>query len=172
MDRDMGFKKTSSIIAISFEVDESAANTFTQRQINLQLNPLDNEVFVVLGVDLDPTAPDGLAATNTSTLAGLTKTTQTAALVLSSNDCIAIANRNVRAAGFADGGVPFTHTSLDTPIAQLEYIDILATNDFFIYVVGAGNAVAKSMSGRMWGYRAKADASTYAALVQSEVLSA
>jgi len=37
---------------------------------------------------------------------------------------------------------------------------------------GLANVAAKSASGRLWGYRAKADASTYAALVQSEVLSA
>lgn len=167
-----GLKSTSGIIGISFGLTESAANTYTQEQINLQLNPLDNEVFVVLGVDLDPSAPEAIAATNTTSQAGVTKTTQTAAVNLSSNDCIAIATRQIRAAGFADGGVPFTHTSIDTPNAILEYVDILATNDFFVYIVGAGNAGAMSLSGRMWGYRARADAATYAALVQSEVLSA
>tara|TARA_Y100001963_G_scaffold139183_1_gene204758 strand:+ start:122 stop:634 length:513 start_codon:yes stop_codon:yes gene_type:complete len=167
-----GLKSTSGIIGISFGVAESAANTYTQEQINLQLNPLDNEVFVVLGVDLDPSAPNAIAATDTTSQAGLTKTTQTAALNLSSNDCISIATRQIRGAGFADGGVGFTHTSIDTPNAVLDYIDILATNDFFVYIVGVNNGVAMSVSGRMWGYRAKADAATYAALVQSEVLSA
>jgi hypothetical protein len=166
-----GLKETSGIISISFGLDESAANTYTQEQINLQLNPLDNEVFVVLGVDLDPEAPEAIAATNTTSQAGVTKTTQTAPLNISSNDCIAVATRQIRAAGYVDGGVPFTHTSLDTPNALLEYVDILATNDFFVYIVGVGNSGAKAVSGRMWGYRAKADAATYAALVQSEVLS-
>jgi len=165
-------KSTSGIIGISFGVSESAANTYTQEQINLQLNPLDNEVFVVLGVDLDPSAPDAIATTDTTSQAGLTKTTQTAALNLSSNDCISVATRQIRAGGFADGGVPFTHTAIDTPNSVLEYIDILATNDFFVYIVGVNNGSAKSVSGRMWGYRAKADSATYAALVQSEVLSA
>lgn len=166
-----GLKDTSGIISISFGLNESAANTYTQEQINLQLNPLDNEVFVVLGVDLDPFAPDAIAGTDTTTIAGVTKTTQTAALNLSSNDCIAVATRQIRAAGFADGGVAFTHTSIDTPNAILEYVDILATNDFFVYVLGVANGNAKGVTGRMWGYRAKADAATYAALVQSEVLS-
>jgi len=39
-------------------------------------------------------------------------------------------------------------------------------------LLGTNNLAAKDVSGRVWGYRARADASTYAALVQSEVLSA
>jgi len=46
----MGFKKTSDLIAISFGVTESAANTFTQDEIALQLDVLNNEIFVVLAV--------------------------------------------------------------------------------------------------------------------------
>ena len=60
----------------------------------------------------------------------------------------------------------------ETPPATLEYIGIIATNDFFIQVAGAGNAAAKGMDGKLYGYRAVADADIYAALVQSEVLSA
>ena len=45
----MALKKTSEIVSISFSLNESAANTFTQEQIDLQLSPLDQEVFVVVG---------------------------------------------------------------------------------------------------------------------------
>ena len=54
---------------------------------------------------------------------------------------------------------------------DVDYIALIATNNFFVQVEGSNNAVAKTLSGRVWGYRARADASTYAALVQSEVLS-
>ena len=50
----MGFKKTSETIAISFGVSEPAPNTFTQEEIALQLDVLNNEIFVVLAVDLNP----------------------------------------------------------------------------------------------------------------------
>ena len=50
-------------------------------------------------------------------------------------------------------------------------IGIIATNDFFIQVEGTANGVAKGVTGKLYGYRAKAGAATYAALVQSEVLS-
>ena len=55
---------------------------------------------------------------------------------------------------------------------MVDYIGLIATNNFFVSVQGANNIAAKGVNGRLWGYRAKADATTYAALVQSEVLSA
>ena len=48
----MALKQTSEIIAIGFSIDETAANTFTQVRVDLQLNPLDNEVFVVSAFDV------------------------------------------------------------------------------------------------------------------------
>ena len=66
----------------------------------------------------------------------------------------------------------FTSQALETPPATLEYIGIIATNDFFIQMQGTGNLASKGLAGRMYGYRARADASIYSALVQSEVLSA
>jgi ABC-type uncharacterized transport system permease subunit len=60
---------------------------------------------------------------------------------------------------------------METPPAALDYVGIIATNDFFLQVVGVNNAAAKSMGVKVYGYRARAEASTYAALVQSEVLS-
>jgi hypothetical protein len=38
-------------------------------------------------------------------------------------------------------------------------------------LIGENNVNPKSVSGRVWLQRAKADSTTYAALVQSEVLS-
>ena len=53
-----GLKETSSIITIGASVIESAANTFTTARVDLQLNPLDNEVFIVYGIDLDMVDPN------------------------------------------------------------------------------------------------------------------
>ena len=52
-----GLKQTSSTVAIGFSAIESAANTFTQTTVDLNLDPLNNEVFVVLAIDLNPTSP-------------------------------------------------------------------------------------------------------------------
>lgn len=166
-----GLKETSSVIVIGAALNESAANTFTQGSVDLQLNPLDNEVFVVTAIDLDIGTPDAIAATNTKTTAALTTTSQAAMPGLDSSNVLARKSLQIRAAGFVDGGVGFSQTAGETPPTTLDYIGIIATNDFFLQVEGANNATARSVSCKVYGYRARADSSVYAALVQSEVLS-
>lgn len=168
----MGFKKTSDMIAISFGVDETAANTFVQEEIALQLDVLNNEIFVVLGIDLDVANPDAIAATDTATSASVSTTSQTSLTGISNPNCLASSREAIRAAGFADGGVSFTRAAESSYLGSVDYIGLIATNNFFVQCIGTNNGTAKDVRGRVWGYRAKADASTYAALVQSEVLSA
>jgi|TARA_B110000285_G_C15098778_1_gene603689 hypothetical protein len=168
----MGFKKTSDTIAISFRVDELAPNTFIQDEISLQLDVLNNEIFVVLGVDLDVANPDALAGTDTATQASVTSTSQTAVKNIGVTNTIATAREAIRAAGFVDGGVSFERSAQSTIPAMVDYISLISTNNFFVQLLGSGNLSTKDVSGRVWGYRARADAATYAALVQSEVLSA
>ena len=167
-----GLKQTSSTVAIGFEVLESAANTYTQGTIDLNLSPLDREVMVVLAVNLDPFAPDAIGGTDTKVETSLTTTSQTAVSNLSDSNCIASGSNFIQAAGFADGGVAFQKLGIETPPATLEYVGIIATNDFFVQVKGTDNSSAKGVTGKLYGYRARADADIYAALVQSEVLSA
>lgn len=166
----MGIKKTSGMIAISFGVDESAANTFTEEEIALQLDILNNEVFVVLGVDLNPSAPEMITATNTETQSVMTATSQVALQNLSNSNCIAVASLGIQTD--AVNAVGFTRAAEESYVGNLDYLAIIATNNFFVAVKGTGNNAARNVTGRVWGYRAVADASTYAALVQSEVLSA
>ena len=165
-----GLKQTSSVVSIGFGVDESAANTFTQGQVDLNLSPLDREVFVVLAVNLDPFTPEAIAGTDTKVESSLTTTSQTAVANLSNSNCLAASGNFIKAD--ATLAVAFQSLGAETPPATLEYIGIIATNDFFIQVKGTGNAAAKGMDGKLYGYRAVADADIYAALVQSEVLSA
>ena len=167
-----GLKDTSSVVAISAGLAELAANTFTQGSVDLNLDPLNNEVFVVLAIDINPSAPDAVAATNTSTKCSISTTSRSALGTISQSNVLAESSLEIQAAGFVDGGVSFTRLSGETPTAMLDYIGIIATNDFFIQVEGAGNTKAKGANVRVWGYRARADATVYAALVQSEVLSA
>lgn len=164
-----GLSQTSSLITIGFSVTESAANTFTQGRVDLQLNPLDNEVFVVQAVNLDPSTPSAIAGTNTTVDAALTTTSRAAMPNLSDSAALAIsANAIVSDPLF---GVGFSKSSMEVPPTALEYIGIISTNDFFVQVLGTNNAAAKKVTGKMYGYRAKASDSVYAALVQSEVLS-
>jgi hypothetical protein len=168
----MALKSTSSTIAIGFSLTESGANTFTQSRVDLQLNPLDQEVFVVLAIDLDPAAPFNIAGTNTSTEMSVSTTSLTAMGNINQSQVLANTKLDIRQDPGSITGVPFTRASGDEPSASmLDYIGIIATNDFFVQIEGAGNTGPRAGFGRMWGYRAKLDAAGYAALVQSEVLS-
>jgi len=169
-----GLKASSSVVPIGFQVVESAANTFTQGTTDLNLDPLNREVFVVLSINLDPTAPDAVVGINTATRASLTTTSQTAVQNLSTANCLANARLDIRsnAAFVAAPGAAFSRMSTEAPSTQLDYIGIIATNDFFVQIQGTNNNSAATVNGKLYGYRATASADIFAALVSSEVLSA
>lgn len=167
-----GLKATSSPITVSFDVTESAANTFTQQDIDLALNVLDREVFVVTGINLDTSEPDAIAGTDTKVRGSISTTSRTAVGSLANNNVMAISRKAIQAAGFVDGGVAFTDSFGESPAVGMEYLAIIATNDFYVQILGVNNTAASSLVGKLYGYRAVADADTFAALTQSELLSA
>ena len=165
-----GLKQTSSVVSIGFGVDETVPGTFAEAQIDLNMSPLDREVFVVLAVNLDPFTPECITGVDTSVSSSLTTTSQTAVANLSNSNCLAASANFIKSDAIA--AVGFQTLGSETPPANLEYIGIIATNDFFVQVKGIGNLGVKGMDGKLYGYRARATADIYAALVQSEVLSA
>ena len=92
-----GLKQSSSVVSIGFAVTETAPNTFTQGSVDLNLSPLDREVFVVLAVNLDTSRPDAIAGTNTEVRAGLTTTSQTQMPGLEDANCLARISTSIRA---------------------------------------------------------------------------
>ena len=166
-----GLKASSSVVSIGFQAIEPGANTFVETQVDLNLSPLDREVFVVLAIDLDCFAPNTVAG-NSAVSASLTSTRQTDVVNLSNSNCLANQVLETRVDVATGIGVSFTRSSGESPSSLLEYIGIIATNDFFVQCRGDGNTGAKSVSGKLYGYRAQASADIFAALVQSEVLSA
>jgi hypothetical protein len=164
-----GLKETSSLITISASVAESAANTFTDAKVDLQLNPLDNEVFIVYAIDLDAQEPDSVDAVNTSLRCSMSTTQRTSPGGLADSNVLAASRQVIQ--NQTTNAVYTEFKSDSTPTGMLEYIGIIATNDFFLNIAGSNNANAKSLQARVYGVRARADASVYAALVQSEVLS-
>jgi len=165
-----GLKQSSSVVPIGFSVTESAANTFTQAQVDLNLSPLDREVFVVLAVNLDSGVPETITGTNTAVRMRLTTTSQTGIVGLDNANCMAALSHFTESD--AVNAVAYSSQALETPPSTLEYIGIIATNDFFVSIQGINNANPVGGSGKLYGYRAIASADIYAALVQSEVLSA
>ena len=168
-----GLKANSSMITVSFGVTESAPNTFTQDEVDLQLNVLDREVFVVTAIDLDPLPPDADFGASTRVNSSLSSTSRASVGTLSSTNVLAVKNLYIRtAAGGTSAGAPFQTGSMESPPTNMDYVGIIATNNFFVQVEGDGNGNSKSVSGKLYGYRAIADGDTFAALTQSELLSA
>ena len=168
----MSFKKTSDTIQVGFRVEETAPNTFTQAEVQLNLDPLNNEVFVVTAIDLSPSPPDFIPSNITNaTLSQVSSTSQTMITGLETATVIVRNESLIRSDSTGQISVgPFEHMQGEAPQAVLDYIHIIATPNFYVQVEGIGNAGVKAVAGRVWGYRAKADSGTYAALVQSEVL--
>ena len=165
-----GLKETSSLIQISTAFSESGVNTFTQSQVDLQLNPLDNEVFIVYAIDINASSPDLNANLASSVQASVSTVSRTTVGSIGSSNVLGIAQHNIRNDGVS--AVGFTQYAPETPTGMgLDYVGIIATNDFFVQLLGFNNLIAKDCQVRLYGVRARADASIYAALVQSEVLS-
>ena len=163
----------SGMLVIGAQVQESAVNTLTTEQISLQLNALDNEVFVVTAVDIDNQIPDPVAARLTATNAFVTKQDPNGVRPRFADSNV-IATKVTAQDDRLGGGnpTPFETGSIESPSTDMDYLNIIATPDFFLTVIGDNTTLTVGAAIKLYGYRAKADAATYAALVQSEVLSA
>lgn len=147
------------------------AGTPVFEEIQLQLNALDNEVFVVTMVQLDPDAPDLVVATSTSVDASLSTTLRTGVGTIANSNVLATSQKQLIMNAASVDGAAFQR---EDPIYTDPYagnIGIIATSNAFLNVVGTNNGNVKACQCRIYGYRAKASSSVYAALVQSELLS-
>jgi hypothetical protein len=167
----MALKKTSETLIIGATATETGANTFTQQAVNLPLDPLNNEVLLIYAINLDPQEPENIAATTTRVGMSVSTTSRTSLGSLGDNNVLAVArNAIMQGAGTIDGAA-FSRAANETFQAEgMAYIGIVATDDFFVQIEGAGNVAAKAGSCKIYCARAKADSATYAALVQSELL--
>lgn len=177
-----GLKATSEPIAVSTRLTQATTNTFTKKRIDLQLNPLDLEVFVVTGVKIDFLNLPGNQAHGVDGdffpvyEAAVTKTDPTSMPTLASPNVVGVSQlmtSQTTVGGAAKINAVFESSSTDTPPASMDYLDIIATSDFFVCLdaTSAGANEIADVSFRVHGYRARATAAQYAALVQSEQLS-
>ncbi len=180
-----GLKATSEPIAVSTRLTQTVINSFVKKRIDLQLNPLDLEVFVVTGVKIDflnmpGHKPFGAALKNFPTYEGAVSKVEPSSMpTLASSNTVGYANIMSSA---ETSGSPLNSTvtatiessSTDTPPADMNYLDIIATSDFFVSIDSDQTGIDEfaDVAFRVHGYRARATAAQYAALVQSEQLSA
>lgn len=173
----MALKKTSEIVAISDKLDIGSTDPTraSTKQISLQLSPLDLEVFVVTAVDIQYKydMQGDLSAAGSGGVVEVSVST-TAREAIGRIDESNVITTGVLRVG-SDNASSAQSTSIDSPVGHdLDYIAIIATNDYFLqgFWTGFDSPNETDAYVRVYGYRAKADAATYAALVQSEQLSA
>ncbi len=141
---------------------------------------------MVLGVQADFLGNLPAGATTPATIfqinepVAFTTTRPSVQPTLADSNCFAYAQRTALQQNTRDPAGPagiesYTYDERmpsDTPDTNLDYIAIIATSDFFVSgTESAGTTGSLEVAYKIYGYRAKADAATYAALVQSEVLS-
>jgi len=165
-----GIKETSGIIVVSAAVTETAANTFTSSTVDLNLDPLNNEVAVIYAVDLDLEEGDMIDGTNTLLRGSLSTTSRTAVGTLSDSNVMATERMVIQNDGTNCVVTSFS-SGASQPATTLPYLGIIATPDFHLNIIGGGQTSAKSMFAKIYLKRARADSAIYAALVQSELLS-
>lgn len=165
-----GLKRTSSQLQITEKLTESAANTFTEATVNLPLNTLDREVFVVTAVDVDCSPPDVDAALNSQVAVSVSTTSRTSVGTIGDSQVLAVKYRDIKRGAAAGDVVAFEGSFGETAAGDIEYVGIIATEDFNIQIAGINNASAKFANVRLFGYRATASSDVYSALVQNELL--
>lgn len=166
----MAIKQITSLVNIGGSVTEGIVNNFEESTIGINLSPVDRQVFVITDVAFTSSEPENLPGVTTSVTFQVTKTAQTGTLGASSPDLISRGSKFL----FADAA---SHTWAETDFGNAQtstggrndYLMILATEDAFISVVGNGNLTPRGAQCRITGYFATADASTYQALVLSEL---
>lgn len=187
-----GLKSTSSPIQISSSISTTAPNgsdLFLTKAIDLQLNPLDNEVFVVTGLKIDfvnatqRPAVDVIGDFDLSQRLSVSKTQLTSYRGIDSNTVIGASDINAYLKVLGSVAQPpiqveqyviQENNAMDAPPATQDYLDIIATNDFYLNLFVSdnySNGAPIQVNVRLYGYRATASSSVYAALVQSEMLS-
>lgn len=164
-----GITTTSSIITISGRIDEVAPNTFVTDTISLALNPLDREAFVVYAVQSDISPPDLIPGTNTGVTLTLSTTARASTGGLDASNVFHQHILQIRSD--ATASVSFSQSGPDSASTALPYLAIIATDNFHANLQGFNNLAINQGQFKVYGQRVRLEASQYAALVQSELLS-
>jgi len=177
-----GLKSKSDLLFISQELNLPDGGTAQTLEVNLPLNTLERQVFVVTDIMVyypnNYVGGSGVVANNTGDFSWSVSSTDLDS-VLGSAQTGDISNPRVLAAGGgkvnigATGEVVFREwgSAMASTGTPSDYLGIIATPDFYIRaqnndVLGSANT---NLQVRVVGYMAIASADTYAALVTQEV---
>jgi len=171
----MALKQTSQPLNIGATLD-LVDGTPASLEITLPLSSLDREVFVVTDIQMDSESlpMPAAAGSQTSIDASVNKTT-TSVLKINSPNCIGSLKRRIIESALPTGGAIYQDSYSPSEAStgtMADYLTVIATPNFVLagsYGTTAGGAGNRAVFVRVTGYRAVANADTYAALVTEEL---
>ena len=175
----MALKKASALMNLGGQVVLVDGAGYTEAEVNLPLDALNREVFVVTDIQIDhnPGLLFDAALGGTEEIAGqATMNTQLAILGINNPDVIGrFGARTIQgaAANLGTGAAIYNANPDETSSGtQADYLSIVATPDFFVggvFATTTGGAANRTVNIRLTGYRAIADTGTYSALIAQQI---
>lgn len=163
---------TSDPFFVNGNVTTDAAGTYTETEISLPLDSLNQEGVLVHAAYFTSSEPDSTPATLSSVNLQVTTTSKTG--MVGANDANLIAKRQM----FVNGGAaefsgPHVQDLVGStgPYQESDNLGLVATDNVYLSCFAFGNAVAKAGQVRLVCSRIKLTASAYAALVTNELSS-
>jgi len=166
------YKITSDPFFVNGNVTQSAIDTYTQVEISLPLDSLQQEGILVHAVYFMATEPH--AVPNASSTVNLQLTSTSKAAAVSANDANLIARReSVITGGAAEFSGPHIHDFIgsDGPYQITDNLMLVATDNVFFACFSNNQIAPHSGTFRMVCSRIRLTASAYAAMVTNELSS-
>jgi len=166
------YKITSDPFFVNGSITETGANTFSELEVSLPLDSLNQEGVLVHAVYFTMSEPDNVPATQTAVSVQVTATSKTA--LVNANDANLLAKREsitTGGAGEFSGPHIVDFIGSQAPYAISDNLGLIATDNVHFGIRGNNNTVAKSANFRMVCSRIKLEAAAYAALVTNELSS-
>ena len=172
MDMAKAYKITSDPFFVNGNVTESAIDTYTQQEISLPLDSLNQEGILVHAVYFTGSEPDRVA--NVSSVLDFQVTATSKTGIVAANDANLIAKQQrVTTGGAAEFSGPHIIEMIgqNAPYQESDNLMIVATDNVFLAMKGLNQTGVASCEFRMVCSRVKLDAAAYAALVTNQLTS-
>ena len=166
------YKVTSDPFFVNGNLQQSAIDTYTQLEISMPLDSLNQEGIVVHAVYWSSSEPS--LAPNAISLLNMQVTSTSKTGIVNANDANLISRREL---GVNGGAAEFGSTSVidfigsNAPYTEADNLMLVATDNVFLAVDSVAQLAVKQVFFRMVCSRIKLTSSAYAAMVTNELSS-
>ena len=166
------YKVTSDPFFVNGNLTQSAIDTFTQLEISMPLDSLNQEGIVVHAVYWTSAEPSSAVGASSKLNMQLTSTSQTG--IVNANSANLISRRELVITGGAaefSGPHVLDFIGSESPYTEADNLMLVATDNVFLGVDSLNQLAVKSVFFRMVCSRIKLTSSAYAAMVTNELSS-